>query len=63
MSISKDEAERALGEAGYSARVVNGVLMVTGIISRRQVSELKKLIRKIGYHASWGHIREVGEGE
>lgn len=62
-SISKDEAEMALGEAGYIAKIANGVLMVTGVTSNRQASELKKLIREIGYHASWGYIRETGEEE
>ena len=56
--MTKDETVAELKERGFNAFLENGVVMISMRISNTNVRNIEKLLRSIGYKASWG-VRNV----
>ena len=52
--MTKDETVSELKSRGFDAFLENGVVMISMRISNTNVRNLEKLLRSIGYKASWG---------
>ena len=56
--MKKEEAVIELISRGYIATLENGVVMVSMPITNKNLRDMEKLLRSIGYKASWG-VRNV----
>lgn len=60
--ISKRDAAARITEAGYPAAVENGVVIISQVLSRRRQRDVVRILKEIGYHASFGWM-EAGKNE
>ena len=52
--MTKEDAVSELKSRGYNAFVENGVVMLNMPITSKAVSTIERLMKSIGYNASWG---------
>lgn len=60
--ISKRDAAARITEAGYPAEVENGVVVIRDPLNRRRQRDVVRILKEIGYHASFGWM-EAGKNE
>lgn len=52
--MTKEEAAKALTEAGYPAAVENGVITFKSLVSKADRKKITKEMKQIGYGGSYG---------
>ena len=59
--MSKDEMVEILKEHGYPAENVDGVVYVRKALSKKEVRDVQRILRKAGYNQSYGYRRQAEE--
>ncbi len=57
--MTKTEAVSELVKRGYSARLESGTVNIYAADGKPGLSEIKKILKEIGYHQSFGLIGET----